>query len=785
MSAKTIKGITVEINGKTTGLGAALKEVDKQASGLNSNLKAVNKALQMDPANTELLAEKQKILANSVEATKEKLETLKSVQDQISQQYKNGEIGQSAYLDFQKELGYTEEKLKNLQKQQKEFGSVAKQVMEEAAQKVSEYGDKVKSAGEKISGVGNSLMPVTAAVVGIGTAAATMGSDMEESQNKVDVAFKESAEQVHAFADSTLEAYGIAEATALDMAALYGDMATSMGLPDQAAADMSTSLVGLAGDLASFKNIDLETAQNALKGIFTGETESLKNLGIVMNQDTLLSYALANGFIDTSKSAQELEKQQLAVEKAQVAYNKAVKKYGSSSLEAREASIKLTEAQSKLDEETSGTLDSLSQAEMVQLRYAYVMEQTANAQGDFSRTSDGAANSMRMAQEAIKEAGANFGVLLTPYVAEAAQYIAQLVKNFADLPEEQKKTIITIAAVVAAVAPLLSIVGKTISVGGSLISGVGKLIEVGGKMAPLFGKIGTALSALATNPVVLIIAGIVALVAILVTAYNKCEWFRDGVNNAITGAKEVWANSVEGIKALLTGLGELWESVTTDIKNAADVTMTAARDTVRERLTSIQSAYEENGGGIRGIAAAANEAVKGYFTDGLIFVDKLTGGKLSGIADSFKNKLSEAAGWVKEQIEKIKGFFDFSWSLPKLEMPHFSISGEFSLNPLSVPKIGVEWYREGGILNGAQIFGAMGGKLLAGGEAGKEAVLPLTEFYSELEAIMTKFRGSSGLVVQVNIEHFENTSGQDVDEFTQQVAQKLQFEVEKWEAGLA
>lgn len=729
MSAKTIKGITVEINGKTTGLGAALKEVDKQASGLNSNLKAVNKALQMDPTNTELLAEKQKILANSVEATKEKLETLKSVQDQISQQYKNGEIGQSAYLDFQKELGYTEEKLKNIQKQQKEFGSVAKQVMEEAAQKVSEYGDKVKAAGEKISGAGNSLMPVTAAVVGLGTAAATMGSDMEESQNKVDVAFKESAEQVHAFADSTLEAYGIAEATALDMAALYGDMATSMGLPAQAAADMSTSLVGLAGDLASFKNIDLENAQNALKGIFTGETESLKNLGIVMTQDTLLSYALANGF--------------------------------------------------------SGTLDSLSQAEMVQLRYAYVMEQTANAQGDFSRTSDGAANSMRMAQEAIKEAGANFGVLLTPYVAEAAQYIAQLVKNFADLPEEQKKTIITIAAVVAAVGPLLSIVGKTISVGDSLISGVGKLIEVGGKMAPLFGKIGTALSALAANPVVLIIAGIVALVAILVTAYNKCEWFRDGVNNAITGAKEVWASSVEGIKALLTGLGELWESVTTDIKNAADVTMTAARDTVRERLTSIQSAYEENGGGIRGIAAAANEAIKGYFTDGLIFVDKLTGGKLSGIADSFKNKLSEAAGWVKEQIEKIKGFFDFSWSLPKLEMPHFSISGEFSLNPLSVPKIGVEWYREGGILNGAQIFGAMGGKLLAGGEAGKEAVLPLTEFYSELEAIMTKFRGSSGLVVQVNIEHFENTSGQDVDEFTQQVAQKLQFEVEKWEEGLA
>lgn len=776
----TIKGITVKIGGDTTNLKEALKGVDGQARNLQGNLKAVDRALKLDPTNTELLTEKQKILAESVQAAKDKLETLESVQDQISQQYAAGDIDRGAYLDFQNELVRTREKLKNLQEQQKNFGSVIQQQMEVAGQKVQDFGEKISDAGEKISDAGEKLLPVTGTIVGLGTAAAMLGSDLEESQNKVEVSFRDSADQVQAFAKTTLDAYGIAEGTALDMAALYGDMATAMEIPTQKAAEMSTGLVGLAGDLASFKNIGLDQAQDALKGIFTGETESLKNLGVVMTQTNLLQYAMEKGMIDTSKSALQLEKEQVALEKAQVKYNEAVSKYGESSLEARDAAVKVAEAQEALDEKAKGSLDTLSQAEQVQLRYAYVMDATKNAQGDFARTSDGAANSMRVCQEAIKEAGASFGTLLTPYVAEAAQMITEIIKKITALPEAQKEMILLIAAIVAGIGPLLIIGGKLISGIGTFISVGGKLISGIGSIISVVGKLGTVFSFLAANPVVLIIAAITAFIAALVLAYNNCEWFRDGVNGAIEKVKEVWSNSVEAVKGFMTSISEKWSVVSNEIKDVSQTVMTAATEVVKERLSAMKAAYEQNGGGLKGIAAATMEGIKGYYTAGWDFIDTLTGGKLTAIKDTIQQKMEGAREAVSQAIEKIKSIFNFEWNWPKLKLPHFSISGSFSLVPPRTPKISVSWYAKGGILTAPTIFGASNGTLLGGGEAGPEAVLPLSGFYNQLDTILGRYMGRSGGVsVQVSIEHFENNTDQDVDELAETVAERIQTKIDK------
>ena len=118
---------------------------------------------------------------------------------------------------------------------------------------------------------------------------------MEESLNKVDVSFGKSSQKVKDFARTTLREFGIAEGSALEMTALFGDMATGMGINEEAAADMSIQLAGLAGDLASFKNISIDRAQVALTSIFNGETESLKRLGIVMTQANLEAFALTQG----------------------------------------------------------------------------------------------------------------------------------------------------------------------------------------------------------------------------------------------------------------------------------------------------------------------------------------------------------------------------------------------------------------------------------------------------------------------------------------------------------
>lgn len=106
--------------------------------------------------------------------------------------------------------------------------------------------------------------------------------------------------------------------------------------------------------------------------------------------------------------------------------------------------------------------------------------------------------------------------------------------------------------------------------------------------------------------------------------------------------------------------------------------------------------------------------------------------------------MDSAKSAVGNAITAMKNKFNFSWSLPELKMPHVSITGSFSLNPPSVPKFSISWYKEGGILDGAQIFGAAGGNLLGGGEAGQEAVLPLSTLWDQMKTIMQEvLTGSS------------------------------------------
>lgn len=176
----------------------------------------------------------------------------------------------------------------------------------------------------------------------------------------------------------------------------------------------------------------------------------------------------------------------------------------------------------------------------------------------------------------------------------------------------------------------------------------------------------------------------------------------------------------------------------------------AASDTVKEKFGNMKSTYEEHGGGIRGITAAAMEGVKGYFTAGLSFVDNLTGGKLSSVKEKMAGRLQEAGNAVKAGIERIKNFFDITFPIPKIKMPHINASGSFSLKPLSVPKFSIKWNKEGGILNRATIFGSVGNNLLGGGEAGAEAVLPLTELWKQMKEIV------GGIVAGENEKSGEN-----------------------------
>lgn len=311
--------------------------------------------------------------------------------------------------------------------------------LQAAENKFKGFGKNIEVLSGKIRNIGMiATAGLTLPIVGAATASFKLASDMTESLNKVDVAFKGNAEEVKSWATSTLMSFGLAKGTALDMAAGYGDMATSMGLTTGEASKMSTSLVGLAGDLASFKNIGIDEANLALTAIFTGETESLKRLGIVMTQQNIDEWAATQG----------------------------IKK-------------KIT---------------AMSQAEQVQTRYAYVMAMTSNAQGDFARTQGGAANQMRIFGEALKELGASFGENLLPVITPIIVKINEMVKGFGKLSPESKKLIMVIAGIVAIGGPVLVILG---SLAGAVTAISAAVPVLGAAFTVLMGPVGLVIAGIA------------------------------------------------------------------------------------------------------------------------------------------------------------------------------------------------------------------------------------------------------------------------------------------------
>lgn len=328
-----------------------------------------------------------------------------------------------------------------------------KKFSDDAQKSVEKVQERFQKVGEKMQKVGKSLtVGLTLPIAAAGAASVKLASDMEETMNKIDVVFQDNAKEVEKWGGTTLKQFGIAKQTSLDMAALFGDMATSMGINTDAASKMSTKLVGLAGDLASFKNIRIDVAQTALNGIFTGETESLKQLGIVMTQANLEQFALSQGI---QKSIQDM-----------------------------------------------------TEAEKVNLRYAFVLSKTTNAQGDFARTSDGAANQMRIFQENLKEIGVQLGEILLPIFNKAITFVNGLLEKFQGLSPTMQKVVVVSAGVFAAIGPLITIAG-------TLATSITALI-------PVFAAAKVAIAGL-TGPIGIAIAAIGVLTVLVVKNFDKIK----------------------------------------------------------------------------------------------------------------------------------------------------------------------------------------------------------------------------------------------------------------------
>jgi len=264
---------------------------------------------------------------------------------------------------------------------------------------------KLAATGKSFSDLGESMSKkVSLPIVAAGALAVKFASDLQESQSKVDVVFGRSAESVRKFGDDAAKSMGMSQAAALEATGTYGNLLRAMGLSETQSADMSTSLVTLAADLGSFNNVPIEEVFGALRSGLSGETEPLKRFGVNLNQAALKTEALALGLVSTG--------------------------------------------------------EEMSAGAKAQAAYSLIMKQTTLAQGDFARTSDGAANSMRIARAQLEDAAAELGTLLLPAVSKVAGAFGAFAGAIGNLPGPIQVGVLAIGGLAAAFGPVVWAIGS-------------------------------------------------------------------------------------------------------------------------------------------------------------------------------------------------------------------------------------------------------------------------------------------------------------------------------------
>ena len=265
--------------------------------------------------------------------------------------------------------------------------SQAQQVTSQTESRIKGSMDKVGATLKRVGAIAAAALSVKA-IVGFGKSCIDLGSDLTEVQNVVDVTFGTMNKQVDKFAKGAIKQFGLSETAAKRYTSTMGSMLKSMGLTTSQAYDMSTTMTGLAGDMASFYNLDAEAAFEKIRSGISGETEPLKQLGINMSVANLEAYALAQG-ITTS-------------------YN------------------------------------SMTQAEQAMLRYNYLLDATADAQGDFARTSGGWANQTRILAMQFDSLKASIGQGLIMALTPALKVINSIIAKLSELGEKFKLTMAAI-----------------------------------------------------------------------------------------------------------------------------------------------------------------------------------------------------------------------------------------------------------------------------------------------------------------------------------------------------
>ena len=720
---KGLKEVNQEIKSGSAVLEENMKKLDDSISTLDASAKKNESSFKLmksqwdkNTSSAKKLKDEQKYLTEQGETYQKKVglvkEELKLLENAEGDNKKAIEEKKAALNEAEASLNEYKSRLKEVNEQLK-FGKAS----------IEEYTEKVQKAGEKVKDAGSGMTKkVTAPILAAGAASAKMAMDFEDSMAKVstiadatEVPMDEMQKAILDLSNQTgISSEEIAQNVydSISAGQKTGDAVNFVsnstklakaGFADAGAAlDVLTTIMNAYGLKASeVTNVSDMLIQTQNLGKTTvadlassmGKVIPTANAYGVSLDELCAGYAImtANG-VATAESTTYMNGMLNELGKSGTTVSETLKeKTGKTFKELMDNGMSLSDVLKIISDAATennksfGDMWSSSEAGkagMILLgdsaeNFNGVLEQMQNSAGATNTAFeklDTNSTKIKKATNELKNDAIDLGTTLmeelAPIIENIAEKISQFTEWFNGLSESEKQMIIQIGLIVAAIGPLLIVLGTVVSSGAKIIGGI-PVIAKG--LSGLFGII-------AANPVLAIITAIVIAVF---TLWTTCDEFREGVLEGIDILKTVLTAGYD----FCVELGE-------------------------EKLGRIQDAYEKYGGGITGILAASWQTWKEIWSTGFDVIDKLTGGKLTGVKNKFWSKFEEIKNVVKNALDAVKRFFAGEWPTPKIKMPHFKISPPgWSIGDLvkgSIPRLSVNWHAKGAILNRQTVINQSG-----------------------------------------------------------------------------
>ncbi|WJQ03194.1 phage tail tape measure protein [Geobacillus stearothermophilus] len=684
--AETVRGISVVISGDTTKLGKALEDVNKKGKEIQGELRQIERLLKFDPSNTTLLAQKQQLLAQQIENTSEKLNRLKSVQQQVADQFARGEISEGQYRAFQREIEKTQGQLNSLQNKLEETNSALSKhttAWGKLQERLSTVGNNLRDVGQRMQSVGQSM------ATSMGAAATAIGGALGFAVKK-SMDFEAQIDRVGAIAGATPSEIKKLEQAALDLGSSTSKSATEVaqGMEILGAMGYNTNqiLAAMPGIIAA-----AEASGEDMALVADTVSAALNAFGLEASEASRVADVLAQAANDSAAGIQDMQYtfkyaapiartlgislEQLGAateimanagirgETAGTTLRAALIRLSDPPKEAaamlRELGVRITDSSGKMlpfnqiiaqlskstekmsnaqklaalstifgTEAASGMLTVIEAGPQKFDELTKSLENSAGASQEAAKKmKDNLKGSLEELQGAFETAQITIGNALAPAIEKVAGYIQKLIDWFNNLSPSTQKTIATIGAVAAVLAALGTAIGVVLAVIGAAASGFGVLA----------GAIG-AISA----PVAIAIAAIAGLVTIGILVYknwDKIKAFLSATWDAIkAAAKAVW----DGLKAYFTTMMNIYKTIFTTVWNAIKTALTtvwnAIKTTASTVFNAIKTAISTISNAIRSVVTSVWNGIKST---------------LASIWNGLKNTASSVWNGIKSAISSV------------------------------------------------------------------------------------------------------------------------------------